>query len=118
MASVNFANLDPKLAQFEECERAAAGASKDRTSLTTQLEDARRLADAETRERINLLGKMRNLQHELDVMREHLEEEFDAKQEVERQLSKEPIKHHYKRGLLSRFSHNRKKWTLPLKRDI
>merc|ERR1719431_1046098 len=68
--------------QFEECERAAAGASKDRTSLTTQL------ADAETRERINLLGKMRNLQHELDVMREHLEQEFEAKQEIERQLSK------------------------------
>merc|ERR1712128_275157 len=74
--------------QFEEGERNAAQLSKDRTSLTTQLEDAKRLADAETRERINLLGKMRNLQHELEVMKEHLEEEYDAKQEVERQLSK------------------------------
>merc|ERR1712142_1159702 len=74
--------------QFEESERLAAQLSKDRTSLTTQLEDAKRLADAETRERINLLGKMRNLQHELEVMKEHLEEEYDAKQEVERQLSK------------------------------
>merc|ERR1711935_233162 len=74
--------------QFEEAERNAAQLSKDRTSLTTQLEDAKRLADAETRERINLLGKMRNLQHELEVMKEHLEEEYDAKQEVERQLSK------------------------------
>merc|ERR1711970_691302 len=74
--------------QFEEAERLAAQLSKDRTSLTTQLEDAKRLADAETRERINLLGKMRNLQHELEVMKEHLEEEADAKMEVERQLSK------------------------------
>merc|ERR1711970_1691732 len=74
--------------QFEEAERAAAQLSKDRTSLTTQLEDSKRLADAETRERINLLGKMRNMQHELNVMKEHLEQEFDAKQEVERQLSK------------------------------
>merc|ERR1712117_388266 len=74
--------------QFEESERLAAQLSKDRTSLTTQLEDAKRLADAETRERINLLGKMRNLQHELEVMKEHLEEEADAKMEVERQLSK------------------------------
>ena len=74
--------------QFEEAERLAAQLSKDRTSLTTQLEDAKRLADAETRERINLLGKMRNLQHELEVMKEHLDEEYDAKQEVERQLSK------------------------------
>ena len=30
----------------------------------------------------------RNLQHELEVMKEHLEEEADAKMEVERQLSK------------------------------
>jgi len=74
--------------QFEEAERNAATLSKDRSSLTTQLEDAKRLADAETRERINLLGKMRNLQHEMEVMKEHLEEEADAKIEVERQLSK------------------------------
>jgi len=74
--------------QFEDAERMAASLSKDRSSLTTQLEDAKRLADAETRERINLLGKMRNLQHELEVMKEHLEEEADAKMEVERQLSK------------------------------
>merc|ERR1712127_435470 len=74
--------------QLEEAERNAAMLSKDRSSLTTQLEDAKRLADAETRERINLLGKMRNLQHELEVMKEHLEEEADAKMEVERQLSK------------------------------
>ena len=31
---------------------------------------------------------VRNLQHELEVMKEHLEEEADAKMEVERQLSK------------------------------
>ena len=36
------------------------------------------LAEAETRERINLLGKMRNMQHELNVMREHLDEEYEA----------------------------------------
>merc|ERR1711962_1538673 len=73
---------------FDEAERNAAQLSKDRSSLTTQLEDAKRLADAETRERINLLGKMRNLQHELEVMKEHLDEEYEAKMEIERQLSK------------------------------
>ncbi len=31
---------------------------------------------------------MRNLEHELEVMRERLEEDYDAKQEIERQLSK------------------------------
>ena len=77
--------------QFEEAERNAATLSKDRSSLTTQLEDAKRLADAETRERINLLGKMRNLQHEMEVMKEHLEEEADAKIEVNGQLSQNMI---------------------------
>merc|ERR1712110_1050254 len=57
-------------------------------SLTTQLDDSKRLADAETRERINLLGKMRNLEHELEVMKEHLDEECEAKHEIARQLSK------------------------------
>merc|ERR1719385_273858 len=78
---INVENCD-LLHQFEEAERTAVSLSKDRSSLTTQLEDAK------TRERINLLGKMRNLQHELEVMKEHLEEEADAKMEVERQLSK------------------------------
>ena len=35
-----------------------------------------------------MLGKMKNLEHELEVMKEHLDEEYDAKQELERQLSK------------------------------
>ena len=39
-------------------------------------------------ERINLLGKMRNLEHDLEVMKDRLDEEYDAKQEIERQLSK------------------------------
>ena len=72
----------------EEAERQSVQLSKDKTSLSTQLEDSKRLADVETRERINLLGKMRNLEHELEVMKEHLDEEYDSKQEIERQLSK------------------------------
>lgn len=86
----------------------AAQLGKEKASLTTQLEDSKRLAEAETRvsvgrhlevmrvincvvmmqDRINLLGKMRNLEHELELMKEHLEEEYEAKQDIERQLSK------------------------------
>lgn len=35
-----------------------------------------------------MLGKMKNLEHELELMREQLEEDYDAKQDLERQLSK------------------------------
>ena len=73
--------------QFEEAEKAAAQLSKDRTSLTTQVEDSKRMAVAETHERSNLLGKMRDMKHELNVQCEHLDEEYEAKQEVERQQS-------------------------------
>ena len=74
--------------QFEEAERAAAQLSKDHTNLTTRVDNSKRLANAETSKRINLLGKMRFMLHELTVMRENLDEEYEAKQEVERQLSK------------------------------
>ncbi len=72
----------------EEAERSAAQLSKDKSSLTTRLDDAKRLADAEARERINLLGKMKNLEHEIELMREQLDEDYEAKQDLDRQLSK------------------------------
>merc|ERR1712079_442880 len=82
-------------ARLEDLQRAlheADGSKRkiavENCDLVHQFEEAERLADAETRERINLLGKMRNLQHELEVMKEHLEEEYEAKMEIERQLSK------------------------------
>ncbi len=96
------------LRHAEEAEKTQAQLSKDKASLATQFEDARRLADVETRvnrlsmrlhygkvitctclqERINLLGKMKNLEHDLEVMRDHLEEDYEQKQEIERMLSK------------------------------
>eukprot|EP00094_Tigriopus_californicus_P010960 TCALIF_10574-PA protein Name:"Similar to Mhc Myosin heavy chain, muscle (Drosophila melanogaster)" AED:0.06 eAED:0.07 QI:131/0.8/0.63/1/0.8/0.72/11/394/1898 len=81
-------SLTTQLDDSKQAERFAAQLSKDKTSLTTQLEDSKRLAEAETRERINLLGKMKNLEHDLEIMRDQLEEEYEAKQEIERQLSK------------------------------
>merc|ERR1712079_732638 len=64
-------------ARLEELQRAlheADGSKRkiavENCDLVHQFEESKRLADAETRERINLLGKMRNLQHELEVMKE------------------------------------------------
>merc|ERR1719414_1091351 len=46
------------------------------------------VSDDEARERHALLGKFKNLEHELDGIREQLEEESGAKEDILRQLSK------------------------------
>merc|ERR1712018_392234 len=56
--------------------------------LVSQLEEARRVADDESKERQALLGKFKNLEHELDGIKEQLEEESSAKEDILRQLNK------------------------------
>merc|ERR1712141_217866 len=46
------------------------------------------MADDESKERQHLLGKFKNLEHELDGLREQLEEENGAKEDILRQLNK------------------------------
>ena len=98
--------------QLEEAESQVSQLTKLKLSLATQLEDTKRLADEESRvsttmtitwkfvwtnfllvscvrqERATLLGKFRNLEHEIDNIREHLDEETEAKADLQRQLSK------------------------------
>nr|CAD7439933.1 unnamed protein product [Timema bartmani] len=76
------------LRQLEEAESQVSQLSKIKISLTTQLEDTKRLADEESRERATLLGKFRNLEHDLDNLREQVEEEAEGKADIQRQLSK------------------------------
>merc|ERR1719334_2149839 len=57
-------------------------------SLAAQLEDTRKFADDESRERATLLGKFRNLEHDIDGLREQLDEEGECKADLQRQLSK------------------------------
>jgi len=76
------------LRQLEEAESQVSQLSKIKISLTTQLEDTKRLADEESRERATLLGKFRNLEHDLDNIREQVEEEAEGKADLQRQLSK------------------------------
>ena len=75
-------------AQLEEAESQISQLSKLKVSLTTQLEDTRRMADEESRERATILGKFRNLEHDLDSMREQVDEEAEHKADLQRQLSK------------------------------
>merc|ERR1712015_25749 len=61
---------------------------KIKSSLQTNLEEAKNVADNEARERHLLLGKYKNLEHELDGIKENLDEECASREEVSRQINK------------------------------
>eukprot|EP00092_Neocalanus_flemingeri_P014216 GFUD01015336.1.p1 GENE.GFUD01015336.1~~GFUD01015336.1.p1 ORF type:complete len:1946 (-),score=553.34 GFUD01015336.1:197-6034(-) len=61
---------------------------KIKTTLTAQLEETKKVSDDESKERAFLLGKFRNLEHEVDLTREQLEEETQSKADALRLLSK------------------------------
>merc|ERR1712033_138063 len=61
---------------------------KVKSSLAAQLEEVKSLADNEARERSLLLGKFRNLEHEVDGARSALDEESASRDNVLRQVSK------------------------------
>jgi len=56
--------------------------------LVSQLEETKKVADEEAKERQSLLGKFKNLEHEVDGAKEQLDEEVGLKEDVSRQLSK------------------------------
>ncbi|KAG0710436.1 Myosin heavy chain, muscle [Chionoecetes opilio] len=74
--------------QTEEAESQINQLSKMKLSLTNQLEDHRKLADEESRDRATLLGKCRNLEHDIEGLREQLELESEGKGDVQRMLSR------------------------------
>jgi septal ring factor EnvC (AmiA/AmiB activator) len=53
-----------------------------------QLEEAKRTADEESRERQTLNGQLKNVQHENDSLREQVDDEAEGKAECLRQISK------------------------------
>merc|ERR1712172_292138 len=62
--------------------------AKMKQSLVAALDDAKHVADAEARERHLLVGKFKNLEHELDGMKEHLDEESSSCDDIVRQTIK------------------------------
>ncbi|CAL4063538.1 unnamed protein product [Meganyctiphanes norvegica] len=79
---------DDLLRQLDEAEKKLADLARLKLSLTNQNEDARKLADDDARERATLLGKFRNLEHDIGSLREQLDEESEGKADVHRQLSR------------------------------
>merc|ERR1712193_378975 len=76
------------LRQLQELENQANMLAKLKVQLQTQLDEARHVADDEAKERAALLGKFKNLEHELDGVKEHLDEESGIKEDLLRQVAK------------------------------
>jgi len=76
------------LRQLQELENSANMLAKFKVQLQGNLEEARRVADDEAKERQSLFGRYKNLEHELDGIRENLEEENQAKEDILRQVNK------------------------------
>merc|ERR1711936_1171589 len=70
------------LRQLQELENQANMLSKLKAQHVSQLDEIRKVADDEARERSALLGKFKNLEHELDGIREQLEEESSAREDI------------------------------------
>merc|ERR1712201_2079 len=62
--------------------------AKSKSALSAQLGDVKSLCDNEARERQLLLGKFRNLEHELDGAKETLDEEVAARENTLRLVAK------------------------------
>lgn len=76
------------LRQLQELENTANMMSKTKVQLVAQLDEARYVADSESKERQSLLSKLKNLEHESDGVREQLDEEVSTRDDLIRQLRK------------------------------
>merc|ERR1711884_749002 len=76
------------LRNVEELDNNNMVMGKIKATLGTQLEETKKVSDDEAKERSFILGKFRNLEHEVDLTREQLEEEGQSKADALRMLSK------------------------------
>merc|ERR1719228_2431203 len=76
------------LKQLQELESAANLLLKTKSALVASLDEMKGIADNEAKERVSLLGKYRNLEHESDGLKENYEEEFGARENLSRTLAK------------------------------
>merc|ERR1711970_457728 len=76
------------LRQYEEAHAQYNQLYKITQTMGAELEDVKKLAYDDGKERSTLLGKYKNLQHDLDGLREQYNEDYDAKWELERNLKR------------------------------
>merc|ERR1712121_119886 len=76
------------LRQVEEASAQYNQLYKVTQTLGAELEDVKKLAYDDNKDRATLLGKYKNLEHDLDGLREQYNEDYDAKWELERNLQR------------------------------
>merc|ERR1712038_1463841 len=76
------------LRSAQELENNANMIIKYKMQLVAALDEAKKLADYEAKERITLLGKYKNLEHEIDGLKCNFEEEVGEKDELLRKTAK------------------------------
>jgi len=76
------------LRQLQELENTANLLIKIKTALVNDLEEMKRVCDDVGRDRVALLAKYRNLEHEADGLKDNLDEETCQRESLARQLSK------------------------------
>merc|ERR1712128_342646 len=76
------------LRQLQELEGDANLLVKTKSALVAALDEQKAIADNESKERVSLLAKYRNMEHEADGLKENYDEEVGAKENLGRQLGK------------------------------
>merc|ERR1711962_673915 len=76
------------LSKLQELDSNANLMLKTKSALLAALEEAQRFADDEAKERVSLLAKYRNLEHEADGLKQNVDEECSSKDNLARQLAK------------------------------
>ncbi|XP_022644833.1 myosin heavy chain, muscle-like isoform X2 [Varroa destructor] len=74
--------------QLEEAESQINQLNKQKAALANQAEEAKRSADEEAKDRNGIMSKYRNMERDLQVLRDAVDEAEEAKADLQRQLSK------------------------------
>ena len=76
------------LRQLQEMSASASLMVKQKSAFMAALDEQRCIAENESKERLSLLSKFKNLEHSADGLKENYDEEVGAKENLARQLTK------------------------------
>lgn len=79
--------MDSVNAQLEELDAKATSASKQAAALESQLSEAQDLLQEETRQKLALNSRLRQIESDKESLQDQLDEEEEAKKNLEKQLS-------------------------------